>query len=72
MDLAILADKRVKIKGREKIDNDLELAENLEITIEHVDDGGTNFSWDIQDGFKRLENIIGTVGDRRKNQDHSD
>ena len=72
VDIAVPTDPRVKIKESEKIDNYLNLAREQKTTLEHAGDSGTSCSWRTLSTLHKIGMGIGTVGDPRKNQDHSD
>ena len=72
MDFAVPADHRVNIKESKKIDKHLDLARELKKNVEYVGDGDTNCSLCTGNTPQSIRKRIGTGGNWRKNQDHSD
>ena len=48
MDFAVTTDHRVKLKESEKRDKYLDLAREMEKTMEHENDGDTDCNWRAQ------------------------
>ena len=53
MNFAISADYRMKIKESEKKDKYVDLTRELKTTMDHKDDGDTNYGWCTYDNPQR-------------------
>ena len=65
MDFAVLADHKVKLKESEKEDKYLDLARELEKTVEHESDGYTNYNWCTWYSHQKINKGTGGLGNKR-------
>ena len=60
-----VADRCVKLSESEKRDKYLDLARELEKTIEHESDGDTNCNWHTRCSHQRIDKGTGGLGNKR-------
>ena len=73
VDLAVLANHRIKLKEKEKKDKYLDLARELKKkTIEHEGDNYTNRDWCFWSSNQRIIKGTGKLGGRRTSGDYPD
>ena len=70
LDLVVSADHWVKLKESEKKDKYLDLARELEKTMEHESDGDTNCNWYARYIHQRTDKGTGRLGNKRTSRDH--
>ena len=67
MDIAILADDRVKIKECEKTDKYMNLPRELKKTVELESNTYSKCTWCVRNGPQRLRKQTGGIGNNKKN-----
>ena len=70
VDFAVSANHRVKLKENEKKAMYLDLARELNKTVEHESDGSTNCNWCSWYNQQRIGIRTGGLGNKRMNGDH--
>ena len=70
MDFAVPADYGVKLKESENRDKYLDLARELEKTMEHEGDDEMNCNWCAQFSHQRIGTGTGRFGNKRTSGDH--
>ena len=70
MDYAVPADHRVKLKESEKRDKYLDLASELNKTMENENDGDTDCNWRARYSHQKIDTETGGLGNKRTSCDH--